>query len=113
MKATKQAKISAFNALVQGSDDLNDQLQDLVGHLHEFTGATSVYVGKLDKPIRGFSQGLREDDDDEAHIVPKAQTEIQLQHADVDHQSLVDQVLKQEQGVTFERLFSAAAEKQE
>jgi hypothetical protein len=44
--------------------------------LHEFTGATSVYIGKLDKPIKGFSQGLGEDDDDEAHLIPKAETEI-------------------------------------
>jgi len=85
----------------------------LADHLHEFTGATSIYVGKLAQPIRGFGQGLREDDDDEAHIIPKAQTEIQLLHADADHQSLVDQVLRQGQGVTFERLFSAEAEKEE
>ena len=108
----KQAKIDAFNTLVKGSDDLADNLQALVEHLHEFTGATSVYVGKLDKPIKGFSQGLAEDDDDEAHIIPKAETEIQFQHADKDHQFLVDQVLQQQQGITYQQLFAKADEEE-
>lgn len=108
--AAKQAKIKAFNDEVAASDDLADNLQSLVNHLHEFTGATSVYVGKLDKPIRGFSQGLAEDDDDEAHIIPKAETEIQFKHADKDHQFLVDQVLKQQEGVTYQQLFAQPEE---
>jgi len=48
----------------------------LVDHLHDFTGATAVYIGELTKPIKGFKDGLAEDDDDTAHIIPKASLEI-------------------------------------
>ena len=48
-------KIDKFNFEVDKSDDLNDQLQSLVDHLAEFTGATACYVGKIAKPIKGVS----------------------------------------------------------
>ena len=48
-------KIDKFNFDVDKSDDLNDQLQSLVDHLAEFTGATACYVGKIAKPIKGVS----------------------------------------------------------
>lgn len=81
----------------------------MVDHLHDFTGATAVYIGELTKPIKGFKDGLAEDDDDTAHIIPNAKIEIQLKHASKDHQFLVDQVLKQEEGITYEKLYSDAA----
>lgn len=71
-----------------------------------------MYVGEVTKPIKGFKDGLQEDDDDTAHIIPNAQSEIQLKHASKDHLSLVDQVLKQEQGITYEKLYSIAVNPQ-
>jgi hypothetical protein len=81
----------------------------LVDHLHDFTGANAVYIGELTKPIKGFKDGLQEDDDDTAHIIPNAKLEIQWKHASKDHQFLVDKVLKQEEGITYEKLYSDAA----
>ena len=75
-KKERNDQITAFEKMVTSSDDLRDQLQDLVNHLHDFTGSTAVYVGELTKPIKGFKDGLQEDDDDTAHIIPNAQTEI-------------------------------------
>lgn len=74
-------KIKAFKKKVESSEDLNDNLQDLVDHLQEFTCATSVYVGKIAKPTKGVSQGMAEDDDEDAHIVNGAKPEIQFKHA--------------------------------
>jgi len=41
----------------------------LVDHIIENTAATAVYVGKITKPIKGFKDGLAEDDDDSAHVI--------------------------------------------
>jgi hypothetical protein len=57
---------------VNDSDDLNDRLQDLVDHLAEFTGASASYIGYVTKPIKGVKQGLAEDENDEAHMIPGA-----------------------------------------
>ena len=94
---------------MSSSDDLRDQLQGLVDHLHDFTGATAVYIGELTKPIKGFKDGLVEDDDDTAHIIPNAKIEIQMKHASKDHQFLVDKVMKQTEGITYDKLYSDAA----
>jgi len=51
---------------------LNDNLQDLVDHISENTGATAVYIGKITKPIKGIKDGLAEDDDDTAHFIKGA-----------------------------------------
>jgi hypothetical protein len=63
-------KIVKFNQMLKNSDDPNDNLQALVDHLTEFTGASACYVGKVDKPIKGVKNGLLEDDNDQAHHIP-------------------------------------------
>ena len=60
-----EAKRAEFFKKVEESEDLNDKLQDLVDHVAENTGATAVYVGKIDKPIKGIKDGLAEDDDED------------------------------------------------
>lgn len=59
----KQSKIAKFYELLEKSDDLNDNLDELCNFLQEFTGATGVYIGKLEKPRKA----INEDDDDKAH----------------------------------------------
>ena len=38
----------SFFDKIEKSSDLNDNLQDLCDYIHEITGATGVYVGKLE-----------------------------------------------------------------
>jgi hypothetical protein len=47
MEEKKQTKIQKFYKDLQESEDLSDNLQELAEFIHEFTGATGVYVGKL------------------------------------------------------------------
>ena len=49
--------------MLTDGEDLEDNLQDLVDYLKEFTGATGVYVGKLVNQ----KKEIYEDDDDAAH----------------------------------------------
>ena len=64
-----EEKRAAFFKAVEDSQDLNDQLQDLVDHVAENTGATAVYIGKVNRPIRGLRDGLGEGEDDQAHLI--------------------------------------------
>ena len=50
--------------MLDKSDDLTDNLDELADFLKEFTNSTGVYVGKLIKPLRP----IKDDDDDKAHI---------------------------------------------
>ena len=79
------------------STDLADNLQELVDHLKTNTGSTAVYVGKVVKPFGKIKEG----DNDKAHIDPNAVDHIQMIHANADHQFLVDEILKQDQGITY------------
>lgn len=45
---------------------------------------------------------IQEDDDDNAHKDDEAQKVLHFLNSTKDHQFLVDQILKQEQGITFE-----------
>lgn len=69
-------KIVDFKKKLESSEDLNDNLQELVDHLHRFTAATAVYLGKIARPIKGVSKGMDEDDDEDAHLVNGAKPEI-------------------------------------
>ena len=60
---TRDQKIRAFYDLLDDSEDLEDNLQDLVDYLKEFTGATGVYVGKLVNQ----KKEINDEDDDAAH----------------------------------------------
>jgi hypothetical protein len=77
---------------------LNDQLQDLVDHLKHFTKATAVYMGKLVSPKRP----IREDDDETSHKDSEADKIIHFLNATSGHEYLVDKILKQDQGLTFD-----------
>lgn len=57
-------KITKFYNEITKSDDLENNLDQLVEFLKEFTGATGVYIGKLVTP----KKEINEDDDDKAHI---------------------------------------------
>lgn len=94
----KKHKIQIFNDKVNKSHDLADQLQDLSEFLKEQTSSTAVYIGKLVNPKRR----IEEDDDDKAHLDEGAEKIIHYIHSTKGHEFLVDKVLKQEQGLTFE-----------
>ena len=95
-------KIADFNKKIKNSDDLNDNLQELVEHLAEFTGASACYVGKVDKPIKGIKDGLKEDDDENAHNIAGAQPQVQFLYANAASEEILkDKILDQNQGVTF------------
>ena len=63
----------------------------------EFTGSTAVYIGKIVKPYKKIS----EDADDQAHINDDAPSHIKFMHASGAHKFMVDKILKQEQGITY------------
>lgn len=60
----KAKKQSDFYDLLEKSQDLADNIDELAQYLQDFTGATGVYVGRLIQPRRDIG----EDDDDKAHI---------------------------------------------
>jgi len=72
--------------------------------LHRFTSATAVYIGKIARPIKGVSKGMEEDDDEDAHLINGSKPEIQFIHSSPSHEFMVGNVLKQDQGVTYELL---------
>ena len=80
--------------MIKDSDDLNDNLQFLVDHLAEFTGASACYVGKVDKPIKGVKEGLKEDENDQAHHIPGAKSQIQFLYANDSSKDIIqDKIL--------------------
>jgi hypothetical protein len=89
---------AAFTKKVMESKDLNDQLQDQVDHVKSFTDATAVYVGKLVQP----KKAIKDDDDDTAHLDTDASQQIHFMHSTGGHEFLVDKVLKQDEGITFD-----------
>jgi len=72
--------------------------------LQRFTGATSVYVGKLARPIKGISKGMEEDEDEDAHLINGAKPVIRFINSDPNHQFMVGITLQQNKGVTYELL---------
>ena len=70
-------KIQEFYDLINESEDLNDNLQDLCNFLQEKTSATGVYIGHLTKPFKKISEDAKEKD----HIDDQAVDEIQILHA--------------------------------
>ena len=74
---SKEEKQKSFEETVQSSLDLNDQLQLLVDHLQDTTGATAVYIGKLVAPKKPIEDG----DDDEAHVDDSSEKILHFQHS--------------------------------
>lgn len=73
----KQKKIQKFYSDLEESHDLNDNLQELSQFLYEFTGATGVYVGKLEHP----RITIEDKDNDRAHIDREAPKVIKYKYA--------------------------------
>jgi hypothetical protein len=60
----KDWKILSFQTKIKESRDLEENLQGLTDHIHENTGSTAVYIGKVINPLRK----IRDDDNDRAHV---------------------------------------------
>jgi len=67
-------KVQEFYDLINESEDLNDNLQDLCNYLQEKTSATGVYIGHLTKPFKKIGEDAKEKD----HIDEQAVDEIQI-----------------------------------
>lgn len=88
--------------MLEKSEDLTDNLDELAMFLKEFTNSTGVYVGKLVKP----SKNISDDDDDKAHIDDENPKVITYIHAsDPKHDYLRGKILKPDEGVTH-RVFT-------
>lgn len=87
---TKQDKIDLFYKNLEKSADLSDNLDDLATFLHEFTGATGVYVGKLEHP----RLPIDDKDNDKAHVDREAPKVVKFIHAvPADHQYMKGKIL--------------------
>jgi hypothetical protein len=97
---SKQKKMDSFWTELQKSDDLNDNIQQFVDHLKEFTSVESVYVGKLVAP----KKDIQEDDDDQAHNDEESSKIIQFSHANKGQDFMVDQTLTldENKGITHD-----------
>ena len=107
-----QAKAVAFRSKILKSDDLHDNLAELAEHISEFTGATAAYIGKVTKPINGISDGLAEDENDKAHLIPNAEEEIQYIHASAACKFMEGKILHKDEGITF-RVFAESDNKED
>lgn len=88
----------------------------MTDHLCKFTGATACYIGKVVTPIK---RDLPEDATDESHIFETGETnpetgkpvekQITWLKATDDHKFMENQVLYQQEGITY-NLFRPACE---
>ena len=92
----KDERKKALYELLKDGEDLEDNLQDIVDYLKEFTGATGVYVGKLVNPKRDIA----DEDDDNAHLDDENPKIIKFSHASYGHEFMIGSVLESEQGVS-------------
>ncbi len=90
---------------MEKSDDLNDNLKDLVSHLTEFTAATACYIGKVGKPIK---QEIKDSEYEDAHEIKKAIDQIQFVEASKNFEFMVDKILPIDKGITYQ-LFNEKA----
>jgi hypothetical protein len=57
----------------------------------------------VDKPIKGIKKGLLEDDNDTAHLIPGARSQISILHASEGYKEVMkDEVILQKEGVTYD-----------
>ena len=90
-----------FVANLKRSEDLEDNLQELVEFIQDQTNATGVYVGKLVHP----SKEIDEEADDKAHLDDEAPKVVKFMHASKDHEFMVDVVLSQEDAPITHKVF--------
>ena len=86
----KQNKVAKFYEVLEKSEDLSDNLDELANFLQEFTGATGVYIGKLEKPRKEIG----EDDDDKAHLDRENPKVIRFLTASTDHEFMKGKILR-------------------
>jgi hypothetical protein len=77
VERTKQDKIDNFYKTLEKSKDLADNLGELASFLQEFTGATGVYIGKLEHP----RLPIDDKDNDKAHVDREAPKVLKFIHA--------------------------------
>ena len=75
------------------SQDLYENLQDLLDHTALEAGATAGYLGKVVHPIKGFKDGLSEHADEDAHIIEGAEQHIEWQYTTNEFDFLKDKIL--------------------
>lgn len=73
----KEAKIQKFYDDLEASHDLADNLHQLTTLIHEETGATGVYLGRLEKP----RVEIEDKDHDNAHVDKESAKVIKFIHA--------------------------------
>lgn len=101
----KHDKIAKFYKELEASHDLTDNLQGLTQIIREFTGATGVYVGRLERP----RVKIEDKDNDRAHVDREGPKEIRFSHATPeDHSYMVSKILKPNQGLSH-NAFNAPA----
>lgn len=87
-----ESKKEDFLEKISASKDLTTCLQDLSDYLAEHTGATGVYIGKLDFPTT--KTVVAEDAGDKDHIDEEAPKVIKYCFASPEnHRDMVDRVL--------------------
>ena len=98
-KKTIDDELVQFKECIEKSEDLNDNLQQLVDHIGKHTNATACYVGKVVSPIK---TGLKDDAFDDDHVIKYSEQDkttwprIQFLAASKDHKFMVDQILEQD-----------------
>jgi hypothetical protein len=108
----KQRKLDelGFWEALSKSDDFIDELPRLAEYLFKKTGATGVYIGKLEPKMKP----IEEDDDDQAHIDTEAPMVIKFHYANEDHKALmIGKVLEQGQGICHNLFGEGEAEEEE
>ena len=90
------------------SKDLEDELQNLINYLKDNTESTAVYIGKVTKP----KKQITDEDNDKAHIDDGAEPQIQFTNVTSQHEFMVDKILLQTQGITYD-LFREEPPKEE
>ena len=99
----------AFVDKIKTSDDLEDNLQELVDFVKEQTNSTGVYVGKLVYP----GKEIDDEADDKAHLDEEAPKVIKFMHASQGHEFMVDVVLTAEEAPISHEVFKEDEEGQE
>ena len=102
-------EIADFRNRVSISTDQTVLLDELSSHVAKFTGATACYVGKVDMPIK---KSTSDGDFDGSHVIKEGDKdlatgqsivpEIQWLSATDDHAYMKGQVLKQNEGITYD-----------
>lgn len=97
-KKVEEEKKQEFFQKLDKSTDLVDEFQDLVNFVKQHTNSTAVYIGQQVVPKKKIEEG----DNDTAHEDPEAQKVIHFLNASDGHEFMVDKILTQEQGLTFD-----------